>query len=111
MWIDTEFEPGSMDILKIGFGSQVYFDLIAARPSWGKYLALGDHLIFVAGDMVYEIVEGEGELESLPAQLSRPEEENQANNNEQPANPSGISGFCTAPLLAGLAVLGFGKRK
>jgi Ca-activated chloride channel family protein len=111
IWIDTAFEPGSIDILKIGFGSQVYFDLIAARPSWGKYLALGDHLIFVAGDMVYEIVEGEGELESLPAQISHPEEENQANSNEQPSNPSGISGFCTAPLLAGLAVLGFGKKK
>lgn len=111
MWIDTAFEPGSMDILKIGFGSQVYFDLIAARPSWGKYLALGDHLIFVAGDMVYEIVEGEGELESLPAQLSHPEEENEVNITEQPANSSGISGFCTAPLLAGLAVLGFGKKK
>jgi len=111
MWIDTAFEPGSMDILKIGFGSQVYFDLIAARPSWGKYLALGDHLIFVAGDMVYEIVEREGELESLPAQLSHPEEENEVNITEQPANSSGISGFCTAPLLAGLAVLGFGKKK
>jgi len=111
MWIDTVFEPGSADILKIGFGSQVYFDLIAARPSWGKYLALGDHLIFVAGDMVYEIVEGEGELESLPAQLSHPEEENQANNHEQSSTTSGIRGFCTAPLLAGLAVLGFGKRK
>ena len=111
MWIDTAFEPGSADILKIGFGSQVYFDLIAARPSWGKYLALGNHLIFVAGDMVYEIVEGEGELESLPAQLSHPEEENEAIVSEQPTTTSGIRGFCTAPLLAGLAVLGFGKRK
>jgi len=111
IWIDTAFEPGSADILKIGFGSQVYFDLIVARPSWGKYLALGDHLIFVAGDMVYEIVEGEGELESLPAQLSSPEEETEVNITEQPSTTAGIRGFCTAPLLAGLAVLGFGKRK
>ncbi len=111
IWIDTAFEPGTVDILKIGFGSQVYFDLLATRPSWGKYLALGDHLIFVAGDLVYEIVEGEGELESLPAQLLLPEDENQTNSTEQPSNPSGIRGLCTAPLLAGLAVLGFGKKK
>lgn len=111
IWIDSAFEPGSMDILKIGFGSQVYFDLIEARPSWGKYLALGNHLIFVAGDIVYEIVEGEGELESLPAELSHPEEENEVIITEQPSTTSGIRGFCTAPLLAGLAVLGFGKRK
>ena len=111
IWIDTAYEPGSMDILKIGFGSPVYFDLLATRPSWGKYLALGDHLIFVAGDMVYEIVEGDGELESLPPQLLLPEDENQPNSTEQPSNPSGIRGLCTAPLLVGLAVLGFGKKK
>lgn len=111
LWIDTAFEPGSTDILKIGFGSQVYFDLLAARPSWGKYLALGDRLIFVAGDTVYEIVEGEGELDSLPSQLSHPEDNNQVNITEQPSNLSGIRGFCTAPLLAGLAVLGVWKKE
>ncbi len=111
IWIDTAFELGSADILKIGFGSQVYFDLLATRPSWGKYLALGDHLIFVDGDVAYEIVEGEGELESLPDQLSQPEDDNQANMTEVPSTPLGIRGFCTAPLLAGLAVLGLGKRK
>jgi hypothetical protein len=65
----------------------------------------------VAGDLVYEIVEGEGELESLPEQLLLPEDENQPNSTEQTSNPSGIRRLCTAPLLVGLAVLGFGKKK
>jgi Ca-activated chloride channel family protein len=65
VWIDTAFNPETMTTERIGFGSDAYFDLLAARPSWGDYLALGERVIFVVdedgGATAYEIVaEGEG---------------------------------------------------
>jgi Ca-activated chloride channel family protein len=111
IWIDTAYEDDSRDTVKIGFGSEVYFDLLNNRPSWGKYLALGERLIFLDGDTVYEIVEEEGELSSLPSQLSQPEEEAQIKKQEDPRELPGSNSFCTAPLILGLAVLGFGMSK
>jgi len=118
VWIDTIYEPGSLETLKIGFGTQVYFDLLKSRPSFGKYLALGNQLIFVKSGIVYEIVEGEGELENLPSQLSQPEGDTRSNQVEklpdlsalqQPFKP--LRDFCAAPILVGLAALGFGKKQ
>ncbi len=43
-WIDTTFDPSRMTAQKIGFGSENYFDLLAARPDVGVYLALGDRV-------------------------------------------------------------------
>ncbi len=110
IWIDTTYEPGSMETTKIGFGTQVYFDLLKSRPSFGKYLALGNQLIFVIGGTAYEIVEGEGELESLPSQLSQPEGESQSNMSENLPDSATLRQpfkllrtLCAAPFLAGLA--------
>jgi len=66
VWIDTAFNPAEMTTQKIGFGSEVYFELLAARPQWGDYLALGDRVIFVAESAAYEIIEGEGDPVALP---------------------------------------------
>ncbi len=118
IWIDTTYEPGSMETTKIGFGTQVYFDLLKSRPSFGKYLALGNQLIFVIGGTAYEIVEGEGELESLPSQLSQPEGESQSNMSENLPDQATLRQpfkllrtLCAAPFLAGLVVIGFGKKQ
>ena len=74
VWVDTTFKPDIMDTIKIEFGSSVYFELLATRPSWGKFMALGERVIFVVGDTAYEIVDGPGDLEVLPEELSQPEE-------------------------------------
>ncbi len=107
-----------MKTLKIGFGTQVYFDLLKSRPSFGKYLALGNQLIFVKSGIAYEIVEGEGELENLPSQLSQPEGDTRSNQDEKLPDLSALrqpfkqgKAFCAAPFLVGLAVLGFGKKQ
>jgi hypothetical protein len=65
VWIDTVFNPDTMATEQIGFGSEAYFDLLAARPGWGDYLALGERVIFVVDEAgvgtAYEIVaEDEG---------------------------------------------------
>jgi hypothetical protein len=65
VWIDTAFDPDTMTTERVEFGSETYFELLAARPGWGDYLALGERVIFVSDEAgeptAYEIGEaGEG---------------------------------------------------
>jgi len=57
-WIDSRYQEG-MDITKIGFGSDNYYQLLGQRPDWGAYFALGEHVIFVADGQAYEVTEGD----------------------------------------------------
>jgi Ca-activated chloride channel family protein len=56
VWTDTAFDPSRMSTTPVGFGSDEYFDLLAGRPEWGPYLALGERVIFVAEGTAYEVV-------------------------------------------------------
>jgi Ca-activated chloride channel family protein len=66
VWIDTAYDVDKMTTTKIGFGSDNYFELLAARPEWGKYLALGTHVIVVLEGTAYEVVEGEAPEVEVP---------------------------------------------
>jgi len=66
VWTDTAFDPSKMTTVKVGFGSDEYFDLLAARPEWGAYFALGERVILVAEGVAYEVVEGEGGPVEIP---------------------------------------------
>jgi Ca-activated chloride channel family protein len=66
VWTDTAFDPSQMSTSKVGFGSESYFDLLATRPEWGLYFALGERVIFVAEGTSYEVVEGAGEPVEVP---------------------------------------------
>jgi len=57
-WIDSRYQEG-MDVTKIGFGSDNYYQLLAQRPDWGPYFALGEHVIFLADGQAYEVTEGD----------------------------------------------------
>ena len=59
MWTDTLYEPDRMETVKVGFGTDGYFDLLSARPEWGKYFALGQHVIVVLEGRAYEVTEGD----------------------------------------------------
>ncbi len=110
IWIDSDFDPLVMDTITIGFRSTTYYQLLTAQPSWGKYLALGEQVIFVTAGQAYEIVLGEGELSSLPSNLSQPSPESRsAEANGQPPR-AGDQTFCSVPFLIGLAAVGFGNR-
>ena len=67
VWTDTTFDPDRMEAVPVGFGSDDYFALVAARPEWGPYLALGDHVIVVLDGTAYEVREGEAPSLDLPA--------------------------------------------
>jgi len=66
-WTDTTFDSDKMAPVPVGFGTDDYFALIAARPEWGKYLAVGDHVIVVLAGTAYEVREGDAPPLSVPA--------------------------------------------
>jgi Ca-activated chloride channel homolog len=66
-WTDTTFDSDKMAPVPVGFGTDDYFALITARPEWGKYLAVGDHVIVVLDGTAYEVREGDAPPLSVPA--------------------------------------------
>jgi Ca-activated chloride channel family protein len=56
VWTDTTFAPDTMQTTKVVFLSDAYFDLLDQLPAIAPYLALGDRVIVVMGDIAYEIV-------------------------------------------------------
>ena len=72
MWIDTTFDADHMTPIKVGFMSDDYFALIAARPEWGTYLSIGERVLVVLegtdGELLaYQVVgEAEGEKFEIP---------------------------------------------
>lgn len=66
-WIDTSFDPDRMTPTPVSFGGEDYFALVAAHPEWGRYFALGDHVIVVLDSTAYEIREGKAGSMETPA--------------------------------------------
>jgi Ca-activated chloride channel family protein len=87
VWTDTAFDPSRMSTVEVSFGSEAYFDLLAARPEWGEYLALGERVIFVAEGTTYEVVEGTGEAVEVPP-ADTPEPEQPTVESTRPARPT-----------------------
>ena len=119
VWIDTAFDPGSMDTLKVPFLSEDYFSLALSRPDFGAALALGSRVIIVGDQAVYEIVE-EGEsgdriiipepeseeiLSDEAGEITINPEERDRQNNRQ-----GFSLPCLGASLMGLTSLVFVTR-
>ncbi len=56
-WTDTAYDESKMSPIRIKFGSEEYFSLLAANPQWGRYLALDKFMIVVLDGQAYEIEE------------------------------------------------------
>ena len=107
-WTDTVFDAGKMTPVKIGFGSDDYFELLAARPEWGRYFALGSRVVVVLDGTAYEVVEGEGdpiEISTQAAPLDTPEPTKTGAAGEPSESPDdspicgGVLGTALLPLL------------
>ncbi len=72
VWTDTLFEPDRMETVKVGFGADGYFDLLVARPEWGQYFALGQHVIVVLEGQAHEVTKGD--YEPVVSPVERPTE-------------------------------------
>ena len=111
VWIDSQYDPGTMALTRIGFGSEVYFELLSVQPTLGRTLALGKEIIFVVRGKAYSIVDGEGETQYLPEDLRSIEPPPDLQPQGQNPSTKGLRSLCTAPLLVGLAWFGWRKAK
>ncbi len=66
VWTDTTYDPDTMTPVPLSFGSDDYFALVASAPEWGRYFALGDHVIIVMDGTAYEVREGD----AVPLELT-----------------------------------------
>ncbi len=112
VWIDSQYDASVMTPIEIGFGTDVYYQLLIARPGWGKYLALGEQVIFLADGEVYQIVPGEQGISNLPSGLiqsqgSGSDTSGRAAGTEKLTN---LPSLCSMPFLVGLALLGAGSK-
>ncbi len=57
VWVDTRFDPDGMKPIQIKFLSKEYFALVSRNADIAAGLALGERVILVVGDVVYEVVE------------------------------------------------------
>jgi Ca-activated chloride channel family protein len=104
VWMDTAFDPSQMTTVKVGFGTEDYFDLLEARPEWGAYFALGNRVIFIGEGTAYEIVEGEGGPVEIPPPVptSEPPQPTQAPDADQPTTMPSAGGGPVVPESSGL---------
>jgi Ca-activated chloride channel family protein len=57
-WIDTAFDPSTMQTTAIEFLSPKYFSLVAAHPELADAFALGEKVIAISNSVAYEVVPG-----------------------------------------------------
>jgi len=70
VWTDTDYDPSKMSTIKVGLYSDDYFELIAARPEWGQFFALGERVIVMLDGKAYETVPGAGQPVQIPSTLT-----------------------------------------
>ena len=75
VWTDTTFDSDKIQAVPVSFGSDDYFALVTARPEWGRYFALGDHVIVVLEGKAYEVRQGEAPPVQAPTAGATPAEE------------------------------------
>jgi Ca-activated chloride channel family protein len=117
VWTDTTFDPSRLTTQKIGFGGETYFDLLAARPDLGAYLALGDRVIVVVDGVAYEVAEAGGGAVTIPptptiapSDPTPPAVASQPTATLSAATPdedkrTGLGGLCPGTILAGLVLV------
>ncbi|CAN5781414.1 VIT domain-containing protein [soil metagenome] len=54
-WIETTFDPSSMETNKVEFASDEYFELLTENPDLAAAFALGEHVIAQSNGVWYEV--------------------------------------------------------
>ena len=55
VWIDAQYDPNTMQKITVDFLSDAYFKLLEEHPEIKDYLAIGDKVIVVVGNVAYEV--------------------------------------------------------
>ena len=72
VWTDTTYDS-SMETVRVSFGSDDYFALIAAQPEWGYYFSVGQEVILVLDGTTYQVTEGDFPPIDIPVDPPSPD--------------------------------------
>ena len=113
VWVDTTFDATKMAADAIAFGSERYFDLLAAHPEIGRYLALGDHVTVWVDGKAYAIapdaIESKAAPSSAPSPVATPgalQATPNASADPAGASPAGTPPLTLCPASAALGLVG-----
>jgi Ca-activated chloride channel family protein len=65
IWVDTAFDPDTMDAILVAYLSDDYFALAAADPHLGAAFALGQNVIALSRGIAYQVVAADTEVTKL----------------------------------------------
>jgi Ca-activated chloride channel family protein len=65
LWVDVTYRD-SLPRRELAFGSEAYFELLAAHPDWAPYLAVGPNLIVVLEGTAYVITDSGEPISQAP---------------------------------------------
>ncbi len=68
LWVDSEYE-GKIEPVRVKVFSEAYFKLLSEAPEVGKYMALGDEVIFLLHGKAVQVSE-EGKSDLTPSELN-----------------------------------------
>jgi Ca-activated chloride channel homolog len=123
-WIDTAFDPDTMQTTPVEFLSAEYFTLVAAHPELADAFALGEQVIALSNGVAYEVVTGQTSIQpvnvtptptdphtssSTPVEPVNP---TQTPNQDPPSRPSSLCGAGLVPfILMPLLIMAIKKPK
>ncbi|OGO63766.1 MAG: hypothetical protein A2029_04495 [Chloroflexi bacterium RBG_19FT_COMBO_47_9] len=108
-WIDTAFDPDTMQTQTIDFLSQDYFSLVAAHPELADAFALGEQVIALSNGIAYEVLASDAPAQNVsvtPTQLPKGSDDPVLTPTHAPTEdtPKKSSGICSAGFLPVLLV-------
>jgi Ca-activated chloride channel family protein len=96
-WVDTRFDPDSMQTVKVAFLSPDYFALIDSQPDLAAAFALGEHVIALSADIAYEVVTADAQLDPLDLPALTPDPTSQNASPSATAGPDLTQPVATSP--------------
>jgi Ca-activated chloride channel family protein len=128
-WVDTSFDPDTMQPTPVEFLSEEYFNLVANNPELAGAFALGEQVIALSNGQVYEVVAGSVAQQTIATVTTTPAASpqpavtpslpthpatvpTQIPTETSPATATGLCGFGLLPLfILPLMVVGARIRK
>jgi Ca-activated chloride channel family protein len=74
-WVDTAFDPDTMQTVQVAFLSDDYFDLVAARSDLAAAFALGQEVIALSEGIAYEVVAADSPVAPIEIPVEKDQQE------------------------------------
>ena len=101
VWIDTGFDPESMETTRVSFLSDDYFALSAARQDLAAAFSLGSNVIAVSDGIAYEVVDSDESSQPILIPATYTPEPGIISNPASGSNPASKTKLpCASSLLA-----------